>query len=84
MTVMVHMGKVLVLGQAFPPGNGKWVTWQLVCVPVWAELLPAARAPRVATYTRTAARRASPGQVMPADYLWYSQCVPELHEAVCF
>lgn len=58
-TVMVHMGKVLVLGQAFPPGNGKWVTWQLVCVPVWAELLPAARGPRVATYTRTAARSLS-------------------------
>lgn len=47
---MVQMGKVLVLGQAFYPGNGKWA-WQLFCVLVWAELSPAAGAPRVVTYT---------------------------------
>lgn len=71
---MVQMGKVLVARQAFHPGNGKRVTRQLLCV------LPAARAPRVATYTRAAAGGATKGY---QGYVWYSRCVPELHRAVC-
>lgn len=58
MAVTDQMGKVLVLRQIFHPGNGEWVTWQLLCVVVWAELLPAARDPRVAPQPRAAARGA--------------------------